>query len=145
MYNATQSLADEKDQTRQREKWKIYLEELGVPVTVSLFISILPARAYPIEYSVVAALFFFMLFLLGGKGLVNTLFRVRKELATGFQHLRQKKKSNELTSLQGDLESTDAALEELDGEEEYKIKVFTSEYKLALESRQLANGVFVKN
>jgi hypothetical protein len=145
MYNATQSLTDEKDQTRQREKWKIYLEELGVPLIVSLFISILPARAYPIEYSVVAALFFFMLFLLGGKGFVNTLFRVRKELATGFQHLRQKKKSTELTSLQGDLESTAAALEELDGEEEYKIKVFTSEYKLAFESRQLANGVFIKN
>jgi hypothetical protein len=89
-----------------------------------------------------------MLFLLGGKGLINTLFRSRKELALSFQYLRQKKerkkKKQELQTLQKDLESTDAALEELNGEEEYKIKVFASEYKLAFESRQLANGVPMK-
>jgi hypothetical protein len=145
MYNTAQSLTDEKGQADQREKWKIYLEELGVPLIVALFISILPARAYPIEYSVVAGLFFFMLFLLGGKGLVNTLFRVRREMAGCFQHLRRSKKNKALISLQGDLESTAAALEELNGEEEYKIKVFASEYKLAFESRQLANGEFMKN
>lgn len=145
MYNAAQSLTEEKDQAVQREKWKIYLEELGVPLVVSLFVSILPARAYPIEYTIIAALFFFMLFLFGGKGLVNTLFRAKKELARGFHDLKQKKNRNQLRSLQNNLESTAAALEELDGEEAYKIKVFTSEYALAFESRQLAGGVFMKN
>lgn len=134
MYNTAQSLTDEKGPADQREKWKIYLEELGVPLVVALFISILPARVYPIEYSIVAALFFFMLFLLGGKGLINTLFRVRKELVQCFLHVRQKKKDSELSTLQSDLEATAAALEELDGEEEYKIKVFTSEFKLAFKA-----------
>lgn len=144
MYNAAQSLTDEKGQANQREKWKIYLEELGVPLVVSLFIAILPARAYPIEYSIVAALFFFMLFLLGGKGLINTLFRVRKELGHWFQRLRLKRKDNELCVMQDDLLATTTTLEELNGEEEYKIKVFTSEYMLAFESRQLTNGAFIK-
>jgi hypothetical protein len=145
MYNAAQSVADEKEPAGQRERWKIYFEEFGVPLIVSLFISILPGRFYPVEFSIVGTLFFFMLFLLGGKGLINTFFRVRKELTLYFQHLRQKKdyktKTRELHELQDDLESATATLEELNGEEEYKIKVFTSEYKLAFQSRQLANGV----
>jgi len=148
MYNAAQSLTDEKAPVEKREKWKIYLEEIGVPLIVSLFIAILPAKSYPIEFTIVAAPLFFMLFLLGGKGLINTLFRSRKELAYSFQYMRQKKerkkKKLELQTLQKDLESTDAALEELNGEEEYKIKVFASEYKLAFESRQLATDVPMK-
>jgi len=148
MYNAAQSLTEEIAPAEKREKWKIYLEEIGVPLIVSLFIATLPARFYPIEFTIVAVPLFFMLFLLGGKGLINTLFRSRKELARSFQYFRQKKerkkKKLELQTLQKDLESTDAALEELNGEEEYKIKVFASEYKLAFESRQLANGVPMK-
>jgi hypothetical protein len=148
MYNPAQSLTDDKGPVDRREKWKIYFEELGVPLIVSLFISILPAKAYPIQFSIVATLFFFMLFLLGGKGLVNTFFRSRKELTIYFQYLRKKKdrkvKSKTLHALQNDLETTLAALEELNGEEEYKVKVFTSEYKLAFESRQLTNGISMK-
>lgn len=145
MYNATRSIADEKGSGDQREKWKIYFEEFGVPLIVSLFITILASGVYPIEKSIVGALFFFMLFLLGGKGLINTFFRARKELSLYFQYLRQKKdrraKTRELRTLQGDLESAITTLEELNGEEEYKIKTFISEYKLAFESRQLTNGV----
>ncbi len=148
MYNTALSLTDEKTPAEKREKWKIYLEEIGVPLIVSLFITSLPARSYPIEFTIVAAPLFFMLFLLGGKGLINTLFRSRKELTRSFQYIQQKKerkkKKLELQTLQKDLESTDAALEELNGEEEYKIKVFASEYKLAFESRQLANGLPMK-
>lgn len=130
LYN---SLTDETD----RAKWTIYLEEFGVPLIVSLFIAILPAKSYPLEDSIVAGLLFFMLFLFGGKGLVNTFFRVRGEAALYAQRRR-------LDTLQNDLESTAAALEALDHEEEYKIKLFTSEYKLAFSSRQLAGGALVK-
>jgi hypothetical protein len=148
MYNAAQSLADEQNPVAQREKWKIYLEEFGVPLVVSLFISILPARTYPIEYSVLGFLFFFMLFLLGGKGLVNTFFRSGKELALHFQYLGKKKesqaKAKELNVLQNDLELTNATLEGLDGEQEYKIKIFTSEYNLAFENRQIAYSASIK-
>jgi hypothetical protein len=148
MYNTVQSLSEEKTPINQREKWKIYFEELGVPLIVSLFISILPAKSYPIEFSIMAALFFFMLFLFGGKGLINTLFRARKELRLYSQYLRKNKdhkaRTNELYTLQRDLESTIVTLEELNGEEEYKISIFASEYQLAFESRQLANGVSIK-
>jgi hypothetical protein len=112
----------------KRENWKVYLEEIGVPLIVSLFISIIPAKAYPIEFTIVAALFFFTLFLLGGKGLINTFFRIRLEL-TAHQ------KTHQLQKLKSDLEATTASLKELDGEEAYKIKVFTSEYNLAFANR----------
>ncbi len=131
MYNTAQTLTDEPSPVDRREKWKIYVEEFGVPLVVSSFISILPANTYPVAFTVVAALFFFMLFLLGGKGLINTFVRVRIELTEHW-------KTHQLRKLQSDRESTAAALKELDGEEAYKINVFTSEYNLALSNRQLA-------
>jgi hypothetical protein len=141
MYNAAISLSDEKNSPIPREKWKIYLEEWGVALIVSLFIIILPAKVHSIEYSVIASIFFFMLFLFGGKGLINTLFRL-------FQSVQQKRnlkiKTKELFSLKDELETTMASLEELAGEEKYKICVFSSEFNLAHEGRQLANGVIMK-
>lgn len=142
MYNAAGALAEDKAGVGKREAWKIYLEEFGVPLVVSLFISILPANAYPIHISVIATLFFFLLFLLGGKGLVNTFFRARAELGWLFQNARrkrdQKKKLKKRNILQEELGKALAILGELNGEEDYKIKILTSEYKLAFESRQLA-------
>jgi hypothetical protein len=148
MYNSSQSLSDEKPQGERREMWKIYLEEFGVPLIVSLFISILPANSYPRQLSVFAALFFFLLFLLGGKGLVNTFFRFRTESGLRAQSLGKKKdrylSTQRLLALQEDLCLTLGALEELNGDEAYRINIFTSEYKLAFESRQLAQNMPVK-
>lgn len=148
MYNSALSLADEKMSSGQREKWKIYFEELGVPAVVSLFISILPAHAYPLHFSVIAALVFFLLFLLGGKGLVNTLFRARVESGRWFQAVRKKKEEKnrlaKLDALREQLILAIATLEELNGEEAYRINVFNSEYKLAFQGRQFDPTISVK-
>jgi hypothetical protein len=148
MYNGAGALVDGKDSQGKRETWKIYLEEWGVPLVVSLFICLLSAKAYPIEISVIAGLFFFLLFLLGGKGLVNTFFRARAELGYLFENAGRKRArrrmSRRLNGLHGEQGGVLASIGELDGEEEYKINILTSEYKLAFESRQLAGPVSVK-
>lgn len=138
LYNSIGSLVEGQNEGERREKWKIYLEEWGVPVVVSLFIAVLPGQAYPLVYSVVAALFFFLLFLLGGKGLVNTFFRLRSEAGWYFRRRRQTLQSAKLRLLQDELTGILSALAELTGEEEYKIHILTSEYRLAKENRQLA-------
>jgi len=149
MYNSVRDLADGRKDGQPREKWKIYLEELAVPLVVSLFVAVLPSFTYPLTFSILAALFFFLLFLLGGKGLVNNFFRLRVEAGRHFQRYgekrRQKKWAVKLRTLRGEQSVAMAALMELDGEEEYKIHILTSEYKLAIENRQLANQMSLKN
>jgi hypothetical protein len=148
LYNTETSLKEDTENKVNRENWKIYFEEVGVPLTVSMVIAILPARAYRIEFSIIMAIFFFMLFLLGGKGLINTLFRIGTQASDISQHIGQsrqkKRKKKELLDLRTELQSSTISLEELKGEENYRIKVFTSEYKLAFEGRQLANQAVVK-
>jgi hypothetical protein len=148
MYNAAGALTDGKDAGEKRETWKIYLEELGVPLVVSSFICVLSANAHPAPISIIAALFFFILFLLGGKGLVNTFFRARAELGHIFKSIgrrkERKRKEEKLKAMQGEQVGVLATIGELDGEEEYKIHILTSEYRLAFESRQLAASVSVK-
>jgi hypothetical protein len=148
MYNSASSLTDVKLDGVRREKWKIYFEEFAVPVVVSVFISVLPAHAYSLPISVIVALVFFLLFLLGGKGLVNSLFRARVESGRWFQTIRRKKDEKtrmaKVHALQEELNSAVSSLEELNGEEEYRINVFTSEYKLASQGRQHDATISVK-
>jgi hypothetical protein len=148
MYNTARSLTGEKTADAQRENWKIYFEEFGVPLVVSLFIAILPSNTYSLLFSIIATLLFFLLFLLGGKGLVNTFFRARTEFGRYIQRNQkrreQKARSRKMQALKEDLISTVAALEELNAEEDYKINILTSEYNLALESRQLNDNPSVK-
>lgn len=82
-----------------------------------------------------------MLFLFGGKGLVNTFFRARKEVRVYFQYVR---KNRQVDALLEELNSTTAVLAELNAEEEYKIKIFISEYQLAFGSRHLDGGLSMK-
>jgi hypothetical protein len=150
LYNPTESIAESKEGYSGREKWKLYLEEFGVPSIVALFICILPFRAYPVEYSLVAFLFFFLLFLFGGKGLVNTLFRLRTEftsyakgrkLKRQFQSketslLEMKKELEEkLLSIEEQIKAPTIELNKLIAERDYKINLFNSEYNLASEGR----------
>jgi len=149
LYNSAGSLTDERLPVgQQRERWKNYFEEFGVPLVVSLFIVILPSSAHPIAFSIVAELVFFLLFLLGGKGLVNSLYRVRGELGrywAAWSNGRERKGAlGKLKILKDELTLTIATLEELDGEEEYKRNVLTSEYNLALESRKGTGPISVK-
>lgn len=159
MYNSIENVSDEKSVVQPREKWKIYLEELGVPLIVSLFICVLPFQAHSTVNTLVATIFFFMLFLLGGKGLINTLFRLRKEVAFSLREIKTKRevksKKKELAKklemqekLSSDLQTEvcipAAALEELEGEEEYRVRVFMSEYQLAYQGRQLLSNSQIK-
>jgi hypothetical protein len=149
LYNSAQSLSDKKLPGGQpREAWKIYFEEFGVPLVVSLFIVILPGNAHALSFSIIAAFVFYLLFLLGGKGLVNGLYRVRSEMGRYWEERRKRKKrqgaERKLDALKEELGLTLSTLEELDGEEQYKINILTSEFKLALESRQLASNGSLK-
>lgn len=141
LYNSAGSLTDVgMADGQQRERWKIYFEEFGVPLVVSLFVVILPSGVHPILFSIIAGLVFFLLFLLGGKGLVNCLYRVRGELGRYWAAWRTRKEQKgfqaKLKALKDELALTLAALKELDGEEEYKQNILTSEYNLALASRK---------
>jgi hypothetical protein len=144
LYNAAAALNGEVADSSSRERWKIYFEELGVPLVVSLFIAILPSTNYPLRFSVIAALLLFLLFLLSGKGLVNTIFRTREEVGRLAVRARRRRIHRRnlvrLDAVQEEWRQAAAELEELDGEEAYKIRILTSEYQLAFESRQLASG-----
>jgi hypothetical protein len=153
MYNSDQTISTEKD-TINREQWKVYLEEFGVPAIVALFICTLTFRHYPVEYTIAAFIFFFFLFLFSGKGLINQQFRLRKELASWLNYTRGtlkfnkekrqllKKKTeaeNSIMTLRKETQEPATILRELGAEEAYKIHVFLSEYNLASGSRQSLN------
>jgi len=148
LYNRARALYAEEATGEQRENWKMYFEEFGVPLAVAGFISVLPAKAYPLSYSILAALVFFMLFLLSGKGLVNTFFKIQAEAGCWWQVVRRrrerKKQFKKLEILENERGLVAAELEALEGEEDYRINIFTSEYQLAFESRQLAGNGSLK-
>src|SRR6185437_13853798 len=71
LYNPAEAITNDTPNSAPRERWKIYFEEFAVPLVVALFIAILPVNFHPINVTTIAAVLFFLLFLLSGKGLVN--------------------------------------------------------------------------
>src|SRR6185437_16029324 len=114
-----------------RERWKIYFEEFAVPLVVALFIAILPVNFHPINVTTIAAVLFFLLFLLSGKGLVNTFFRARAEIGRlAERHRRRRAYRNsvkEMNAAQEEWRVAAAEWGELDAEKAYKINVLNSE------------------
>jgi exonuclease VII large subunit len=153
LYNHTETLSG-KDDGQGREKWKLYLEEFGVPLIAALFTCVLPFRAYPVEYSLSAFLFFFLLFLFGGKGLINSLFRWKAGFSSalkGWQVWFQMKKdksalasekkklAERMESLGKELVVQSSELAKLEAEKNYKVYLFNSEYELASQGRGTFN------
>lgn len=153
LYNRTNSLSEGKEEPTNipREKWKIYLEEFGIPAIVALFICTLTFRSYPLEYSIVAFLFLFLLFLFSGKGLINTLFRLKKEFTNSWASLKSlfkfrkerkalnmkfKETENAIMETDKELERPEAFLMEQDAEQAYKTHIFLSEYRLAQQGQE---------
>jgi hypothetical protein len=156
VYNSSSLVQSEGDEGRPvREKWKILLEELGIPIVVSGFISILSFKFYPVEWSVAAFLLFFFLFSFSGKGLVNIIHTNYRYLKLQIKHrksIRDKKKEikgEEFTlialekrkeTLEKELQIPATKLSELNALLSYKIKIFESEYNLAKEARSQLSG-----
>jgi len=149
MYNSNNISVDIQEEVR-REKWKVFLEEIGIPVVVSAFICILTFRYYPVEYSVGALALFILLFLFSGKALINLQFRLKKEFSLYWNDAKErqkvKKQIQRLDKKKDEIEKASAtkrkevqeplaALKALEAEEAYKIHVFMSEYNLAFETR----------
>ena len=151
VYNSNASTqATENHPEPKREKWKIILEEMGIPFIVSLFTCTLGFRSYPIEWSIAAFALFFFLFSFSGKGLINiihinyrhlklqlkhwkTSIGKRKEIKKQFRLLAQLEKKKE--QLFADIKAPETNILELDALFSYKVKVFESEYHLAREAR----------
>ena len=133
----------------KKKEGKFPEREFSVAVVVALFICTLTFRFYPLEHTVAAFLLLFILFL-GGKVLINTLLNLREEAAGWLRFISERftlqKKEKRLTkSIQKSeafldktrLELIEPAtiLKKLEAEQEYKTRVFLSEYNLALQSR----------
>jgi hypothetical protein len=127
-----------------------FLKEFAVAAAVAVFICTLTSDAYPLKNNLAAAVIFFLLFLVG-KVLVNTFAGFKEEAAGYFQvagsRYRQRrqqrllrKKNEKSTALlldaRMDLQEPETLIKKLEAEQEYKTRVFLSEYHLAVESRQ---------
>jgi hypothetical protein len=137
---------------------KSYLREFGVAAAVSFFICTITFKSYPVQNSVAAFLLMFLLFLCG-KVLVNTLFRLKKEINASFRIMKTRYKarrqernfSRKMEEAEKALRESIEALQEpeitlakLQAEQQYKTHVFRSEYNLALQSRQALNKPSLK-
>jgi hypothetical protein len=144
----------ENTETEEAEKgWKINLREFAVAAGVALFICILTYRSYPAAHSVAAFLMLCIGFF-AGKVLMNSIAQLKEEGGNWLQHATQrwrlKKQQKQLTkAIEQSLTSIDAAraelqepsilLKKLEAEQEYKTRIFLSEYNLALQSRNASS------
>ena len=64
-----------------RDAWKIYLEELGIPLVATLFILFWGAQEVPWHQMLSFGLLLYFLFLFSGKGLLSSIQRVPREFA----------------------------------------------------------------
>lgn len=60
-----------------REKWKVLLEELGIPFVATFFIIALGCESKPVIDIIAYALLIYFLFLFAGKGFLNITIRLR--------------------------------------------------------------------
>jgi hypothetical protein len=131
---------------------RTFLKEFAVAAAVAGFICTLTSDAYPLKNNIAAAVIFFLLFLVG-KVLLNTFSAFRQQAAIYFRfaanryrHRREQRlliKKNEsaeasLQTARTQLQEPETIIKKLEAEQEYKTRVFLSEYHLALESRQMA-------
>jgi hypothetical protein len=162
-YNNEQSIQNSEAEQGTREKWKVWLEELGIPLVVSFFIVVLSYKYFPVEQSVAVFLLFFFLFSFAGKGLINSFYRVRKEWGLNFVQIQErfaarteirklnkllKKWDTKLVELSEEINKKEAerlrSINQLDAVMSvliYKIKLFKSEYNLAKETSQTFSDV----
>lgn len=151
LYNHTDEIVSGRDGTDKREKWKVYLEEFGIPLVTAAAIVAFAWDVHPPVRSVFVALLLFFLFLFTGKGAISLFYRVRKEFAVFFREIKQalrmiarrkgirrsiRKLKRSALKLEIELQDTKANVEKINAEREYRIRLFMSEYNLAARSRE---------
>jgi hypothetical protein len=151
LYNSNATVQQADEQNNKREKWKIWMEEFGVPLVVAAFIILITVRVYPAEWSIGGFILFFFLFSFAGKGLINSIYRCNYEIKqlrlyfgkviTRIRELKSKRNLLKKYEFAGEeLEASakrlvseraepDTKLTQLAALLDYKINIFESEYK----------------
>ena len=141
-------------ETEAPEKgWKINLREFIVAAGVALFICILTYRSYPAAHSIAAFLMLCISFI-AGKVLMNSFSQFKEEGGNWLEYAKQRwrlgREKNKLTKAIGqsltsidiartELQEPSILLKKLEAEQEYKTRIFLSEYNLALQSRNASS------
>ncbi len=151
LYNHNEKLSSQNGSIEGREKWKIFLEEIGIPAVCSSTIVVMAWQAHSPLTSVFVGLLLFFLFLFIGKGFINLLFQARKELKSFYFNLKvnrnfrrdKRKIKKELDALENqnnvllhEWEQVKKEMDKLNSELEYRKHLFISEYKLAGKSSE---------
>ncbi len=140
------------------EKWKLWLQELGIPLAVIIFIGSTTYQVYPIAYQFGVLLMEAVFFLLFGKGIMRLyqqLYNIRREnrmlkdavvkntkrveelekkMANSREKLEQQEE--EITRVSKEKQSVTESLTEVEQKRETACKLFLSEFFLALNSRK---------
>lgn len=151
LYNHNAAITTRNAEEGKREKWKVYLEEFGIPLVTSAAIVALSWKYWePIE-SICVGLLCFFLFLYTGKAAISLFYRIRKEGGAFFRivgnawkrsgnrrglKLTLKRLKRAASDLEQRLQEALASIERNEADRDYRIKLFRSEYTLAGSSRE---------
>ncbi len=141
----------------QREKWKIYLEEFGLPLVVTLYVIIAPFDPTQWWIEITVGLLIYLLLLYSGKGLLVNIQRISSEfrkyrfirkqdgnekskiakIEEDIKELEEDIKKEKATRKQneGKLEDLHSKITHLEAQGEAKVALFISEYEFAKEYR----------
>lgn len=150
----------------EREKWKIYLEEVAIPFVAAVYVVYKGLNAHPPAEGLIFFLLIFGIFIFAGKGLLNILVRLKQEYRVLAQNKILKKITKEkIGDLQAKIEELKTQIKDLaaekanieldllehakslsviDQQKETHVSLFLSEYQLArsarksMDSRQVA-------
>lgn len=139
------------------EKWKLWLQELGIPLAVIIFIGSTTYQVYPLAYQFGVLFMEAVFFLLFGKGIMRLyqqLFQIRREnrllkdahqkntkrieeLEQKLETSRQRLKDQEEESirLMDEKQSVTESLTEVEQKRETACRLFLSEFFLAVSAR----------
>lgn len=145
----------------EREPWKVYLEEFGIPLIASAYISLKGASSHGSIETIVFFLLIYSLFLFAGKGFLTQLVKAKKEwtkMAGNYigkralhrqivtiedkiqqNELELEKINNTLQSIQEQILEDEKSIAMIYEQKETNVLLFLSEYELAKSARQTLN------
>jgi hypothetical protein len=144
----------EAKETEEPERgWKINLRELAVAAGVALFICILTFRSYPAAHSLAAFVMLCICFL-AGKVLMNSVTQLKEQGGNWLRYAGQRwrlrrqrrrftkaiaRSLNAIDSARTELLEPSTQIKKFEAEQEYKTRIFLSEYNLALQTRNASS------
>jgi hypothetical protein len=142
---------------KEPSKWRVLLEEVGIPVISALLLVLWAPEGKPILLSIVVFAFATIVFLYSGKAIISYYFRLKPELDLLKKNRKQYKRLKEeslklellieeteqeiredhsrINELNGSLQNFPSK-EYFDEQRDFKFSSFQSEYKFALSARE---------